>query len=170
MSIIEKDVKTKKHNFMHIPSSSKNNFPIQKKLSQKFQQIGKSKLKNRGSDKNIKLKTRRKKREKSFIINKNNLYTRLMKKNDSKKNFNTRNTLTNKYSRRNTYLPKSHFLEEINLSDEKKDENDIRNILNLSKNQYKQFSKCCDEIKDRLLLSPYKTKRTKTKSSKNSLI
>ena len=170
MSIIEKDIKNKKHNIHHIPSSSKNNVPIQKKLSQKFQQITKSKLKNQKSEKSIKFKIRRKKREKSFIINKINLYTRLMKKNDLKKNFNTtilRNTITNKYSRRNTYLPKSHFLEEINLSDEKKDENDIRNILNLSKNQYKQFSKCCDEIKDRLLLSPYKTKRTKTKSSKN---
>ncbi len=170
MSIIEKDIKNKKHNIHHIPSSSKNNVPIQKKLSQKFQQITKSKLKNQKSEKSIKFKIRRKKREKSFIINKNNLYTRLMKKNDLKKNFNTtilRNTITNKYSRRNTYLPKSHFLEEINLSDEKKDENDIRNILNLSKNQYKQFSKCCDEIKDRLLLSPYKTKRIKTKSSKN---
>ena len=172
-SLIEKDLKIKKHNFQHLPSAPKINFPIHKKLSQKFyQKTTKSKLKRQISEKNNKTKIiRKRQREKSCIINKNNLYSRLMKKNDLKKNLNTtilRNTMTNKYIRRNTYLPKSHYLEEINLSDEKKkDENDIRNIINLSKNQYKQFSKCCDEIKDKLLLSPYQEKRSKTKSSNN---
>ena len=171
LSSIEKDLKNKKHHFHYIPPhSSKINLPI-KKLSQNLHQITKPQLKMQNSEKNNKKIVRRKQRENSFIINKNNLYNRLMKKNDLKRNFNTtilKNNITSKYKRIKTYLPKSHYLEEINLSDDKKkDENDIRNILNLSKDQYKQFSKCCNEIKDRLLFSPYKPKRTKTKSSKN---
>ena len=156
-----------------------------KKLSHNF--LGTKKLKNENFKNNI--LNRNKKREKSQVINKDHLYYNLQRlyQNDSKKIFNF--TISSKdnqsYKTLNTYQPndnKIDFPSTIYLSNRSeknsnkkskiyKDDSDIRNYVNLSSSQYNKFSKCCDAIKDRFLISPkQKSPKKSNESSLKSLI
>ena len=151
-----------------------------KKLSHNF--IGTKKIKNENFKNNILF--RNQKREKSQVINKDLLYYNLQRlyQTDPKKllTFTTLSKDTQSHKTLKTYEPnnKDELHSQIHLSNspEKeinkkkniyKDDNDIRNYFNLSSSQYNHFSKCCDEIKDRLLISP---KPKNTKKSKDSSI
>jgi len=166
--LIDKDLKIKKKKLKKYSSAPKINFPVKKQFSdniQKYNLISKK-------DKNKLKKIHRRNREKSQIINKKKVYLRLMEKNkdfqnERKKIFSTTlskdiNDILNK---RNTYIPNYTFSKDLLLTEiYTKDENDIRNILNLTLNEYNEFSKCCDSIKESFLSSPKKGFIKKNKS------
>ena len=153
-----------------------------KKLS--FNLLETKKNKNDYFKNNIVL--RNQKREKSQVINKDHLYYNLQRLylNESKKNSFNLTTLskdTQSHKTLKTYEPNNKddlhstlYLsnrseKEINKKNKNyKDDNDIRNYFNLSSSKYNKFTKCCDAIKDRLLISP-KQKNSK-KSNDSSII
>ena len=69
-----------------------------------------------------------------------------------------------------TFNSKSNVFKDIRKSSEIKDKNDIRNIINISENQYNEFSKYCSQIKEKLLFSPKKSiKKNPTLSSQKKI-
>ena len=156
--LIDKDLKIKKKKLKKYSSAPKINFPVKKQFSdniQKYNLISKK-------DKNKLKKIHRRNREKSQIINKKKVYLRLMEKNkdfqnERKKIFSTTlsKDINDDLNKRNTYIPNYTFSKDLLLTEiYTKDENDIRNILNLTLNEYNEFSKCCDSIKESFLSSP----------------
>ena len=174
LPIIDKDLKNiKKKQLIKYSSVSKIRSPI-KKLSQNFLQWRKKKGKQKEKPKII-----RKQREKTQVVNKKNLYQRLMNlnyKNEKRRLYNStitgfNNNINNiKVIKTKTFNSKSNVFKDIRKSSEIKDKNDIRNIINISENQYNEFSKYCSQIKEKLLFSPKKSiKKNPTLSSQKKI-
>ena len=177
LPIIDKDLKNiKKKQLLKYSSVSKIRSPI-KKLSYNILQWRKKKGKQKEKPKII-----RKQREKTQVVNKKNLYQRLMNlnyKNEKRRLYNStviglnsnNNNINNiKVIKTKTFNSKSNVFKDIRKSSEIKDENDIRNIINISENQYNEFSKYCSQIKEKLLFSPKKTiKKNPTLSSQKKI-
>ncbi len=162
LPIIDKDMNNiKKKKIVKYASLSKVNSPI-KNLSQNFLQW----RKKRGKIKEN-LKAIKKQREKTQEINKKKLYERLIKncQNEKKKLFDSSIIGLNnnaKVIKTKTFASKTNIFKDIRKQSELKDKNDIRNIINISENQYNEFSKYCSQIKEKLFFSSEGTIKKKS--------
>ena len=153
-----------------------------RKASPKYSDNLLTNYRNKGNNIKNNILYRKKQREKTETINKENIFDNLRKIycNDSKRLFNsTISKDSPSFKTFKTYIPitQNGLQSSSRLSDnemtynKKYDKNDIRNILNLTSTQYQEFSKYCDKIKGKLLCSPKKTFTQKSNnSSKKNII
>ena len=170
LPIIDKDMNNiKKKKLVKYASLSKVNSPI-KNLSQNFLQWRKKRGKKKEN-----LEAIKKQREKTQEINKKKLYERLIKncQNEKKKLFDSSLLGLNnnaKVIKTKTFASKTNIFKDIRKKSELKDKNDIRNIINISENQYNEFSKYCSQIKEKLFFSSEgKIKKKPTKISQKKI-